>query len=62
MYRFSAMYRFRALFVGDGKKRYIGTPLYIHTVILYYFMVKQTDFFAKDIVTSEKMKRKFGAT
>ena len=27
--RFSALYRFRALFGGDGKKRYIGTPLYI---------------------------------
>ena len=26
--RFSALYRFRALFGGDGKKRYIGTPLY----------------------------------
>ena len=29
--RFSAMYRFSALFGGDGKKRYIGTPLYIRT-------------------------------
>ena len=27
--RFSAMYRFSALFGGDGKKRYIGTPLYV---------------------------------
>ena len=26
--RFSALYRFRALFGGDGKKRYIGTLLY----------------------------------
>ena len=27
--RFSALYRFRALFGGDGKKRYIGTLLYL---------------------------------
>ena len=26
--RFSALYRFRELFGGDGKKRYIGTLLY----------------------------------
>ena len=26
--RFSAVYRFSALFGGDGKKRYIGTSLY----------------------------------
>ena len=27
--RFSALYRFRALFGGDGKKRYIGALLYM---------------------------------
>ena len=27
--RFSALNRYRALFGGDGKKRYIGTPLYL---------------------------------
>ena len=45
MNRFSALYRFRALFVGDGKKRYIGTPLYLLTRLLFSAELKPRGYY-----------------